>query len=471
MKREKMIKLLFVFILVLHITLYAQDNCQCSEALDQLIIKVESEYPGYKDKVKDTLAYTSFKKHLVESSFNTNNDNCIKILKAYTSYFKDGHLVINKKGNDIEDPQIIARDTFETNLTDFNNYLMSSKDSLEGIWVSGGYKVGLIKDSSNYVAFVITAKNDSWKTGEIKFKLDNAGKAIYYWGDHTQTIDSYNIHKGCFIHFKKANIAFVRESPAPLLTKENIAEELNELEGFYLKAISDKTLLLRISSFEYSNTERIKNLFESNKHLLDEYENLIIDVRGNGGGTDNNYRPILPYIYTNPVRQLSGEYLVTQTLMNALLKWANSADQNKDAEEIELVRSDLKRMEGKVGEFIPYSADANYGFTKQDSVYLYPKNVAILVDGHCGSSTEKFILDAKQSKKVKILGTPTYGSVDYVLVYEFGLDCSNYALFMPTVRMMRLPEYRLDNIGIQPDIYMDKYIDDWVQYAKDYLEN
>jgi hypothetical protein len=36
---------------------------------------------------------------------------------------------------------------------------------------------------------------------------------------------------------------------------------------------------------------------------------------------------------------------------------------------------------------------------------------------------------------------------------------------------MRLPDYPLDNIGIQPDVFMDKYIEDWVQYALDYLEN
>jgi hypothetical protein len=62
-------------------------------------------------------------------------------------------------------------------------------------------------------------------------------------------------------------------------------------------------------------------------------------------------------------------------------------------------------------------------------------------------------------------------SADYVLVYEFALDCADYALYMPTVRMMRLPDYRIDNIGIQPDVYMDKHIGDWVQYAREYLEN
>ena len=139
--------------------------------------------------------------------------------------------------------------------------------------------------------------------------------------------------------------------------------------------------------------------------------------------------------------------------------------------EIERVKSDLNRMEGMIGQYIPYSAESFYGFSEQDSVYVFPKNVAILIDKRCGSSTEKFLLKAKQSKKVKVFGVPTYGAVDYVSVREFNMSCDKLTLFMPSVRMMRLPDYPLDNIGIQPDIYMDKYIEDWILFAKDYLEN
>jgi len=42
---------------------------------------------------------------------------------------------------------------------------------------------------------------------------------------------------------------------------------------------------------------------------------------------------------------------------------------------------------------------------------------------------------------------------------------------MPTVRLERAEGFPIDNIGIQPDIYMDKYVKDWILYAKDYLEN
>jgi len=42
---------------------------------------------------------------------------------------------------------------------------------------------------------------------------------------------------------------------------------------------------------------------------------------------------------------------------------------------------------------------------------------------------------------------------------------------LPTFRSLRLPEFPVDNIGIQPDIYMDRYIGDWTAYALEYLEN
>jgi hypothetical protein len=466
-----MAKLLPVLIMALSMASYAQDQCDCAKVLQQLIVKAETEYPGFNDKVKDALAYESFKKQMLESAHGSNRDDCIDILKKYVGYFKDGHLVINKKGSIDDNSRVSANAMVDVDIKGFKKYLARSKDGLEGIWTSGDYRVGVKKLAGHYAAFVISTKNASWKPKEIKFKLEAAGKAIYYWGNHAQTVGTYAFLKGSLIHIKEANVVFVKEFPAPPLAKESLAAEIDELEGFYLKPLSDKTMLLRISSFAQSYTERITKLIASNKLLLERHENLIIDVRGNGGGTDYSIRPILPYLYTNPVRFLGGEYLVTRTLVDALTHWADGADQIKDAEEIKQVRGDIRRMEGKIGEFVPYSSGDGFGFTRQDSVFPNPRNVVILVDGHCGSTTEKLLYDARQSKKVKIFGTPTYGSLDYVLVYEFALDCADYALYMPTVRMMRLPDYRIDNIGIQPDVYMDKDIGDWVQYAKEYLEN
>jgi hypothetical protein len=69
----------------------------------------------------------------------------------------------------------------------------------------------------------------------------------------------------------------------------------------------------------------------------------------------------------------------------------------------------------------------------------------------------------KQSETVKILGTPSYGAWDYVSQCYFEFGCTNYQLSLSTWRSKRLPYYLIDNIGVQPDIYLDEFVKDWIQ--------
>ena len=57
---NKIIRLLFIITMltISSMSLYAQTNCNCEEALKQLINKVETEYPGYKEKTKNKLLYS-----------------------------------------------------------------------------------------------------------------------------------------------------------------------------------------------------------------------------------------------------------------------------------------------------------------------------------------------------------------------------------------------------------------------------
>jgi len=448
----------------------AQSDCDCSKTLKQLIFKVENEYPGFGAYSKDTLAYISFKNHWLDLSESRNETNCFDILHGYAKYFKRSHLSIVQKKSNSENSGVNVVDTIDIDLENFQKYIKNSADVFEGIWTSGNYKVGILKKDQGYIAFIISAQNNSWKEKEIKFKFGQNGSAIYLMGDHSQVSDTCELIKNSILFFRKSKISFTKTDPRPPLSGNDLTDEINELEGFSFKPLSRQTLLLKISSFGYTYKERIEKLIKDNKSLLDSYENLIIDVRGNGGGTDYSYRPILPYLYTNPVRHLSGDYLVTPSLIKGLTDWVNDPA-NATEDDIENVKQDINRMEGNTGKFIPYSTGERFGYKKQDSVLLFPKNVAILADEESASTTENFIMNAKQSKKVKIFGTPTYGCIDYLSVIEFDLNCDKYILYMPTVRLERAEGFPIDNIGIQPDIYMDKYVKDWILYAKDYLEN
>jgi C-terminal processing protease CtpA/Prc len=100
-----------------------------------------------------------------------------------------------------------------------------------------------------------------------------------------------------------------------------------------------------------------------------------------------------------------------------------------------------------------------------------PAQIVVLANNHTGSAAENFLLNAKQSKKVKLLGIPSSGVLDYANAMFFDYGCNNYKLLMPTYRSFRLPHYPIDNIGVQPDVYLDESVEDWVKFAVDYLEN
>jgi C-terminal processing protease CtpA/Prc len=274
--------------------------------------------------------------------------------------------------------------------------------------------------------------------------------------------ETWELVDGWILYFR--NSKFIKEYPKPNLSESEIKSRMEEIDGCYFKKVSERTVLICLSSFEHNYVDRIKKLLTDNRIAIESSENMIIDVRNNLGGIYDAYADILPYIQTNNVRGLGMEFLATQTLIDGIEGWYDDDEGKKKAKEW------IAIFKGKMGAFV--NTDISDIFI--DTIKLAeqsPKHVVILVNRRTASSGEAFVFDAKQSKKVKILGTPTYGALDYGSASFFDFGCKNYKLMMPTWRTMRLPEYPIDNIGIQPDIYIDKSVKDWVQFAADYLEN
>ena len=89
-----------------------------------------------------------------------------------------------------------------------------------------------------------------------------------------------------------------------------------------------------------------------------------------------------------------------------------------------------------------------------------PSRIAILVDGRCASSCEEFLLIARQSFSVKLVGQPSFGSLDYSNLRPYDLPSGQRVLWYATSRSLRLPDYPVDLAGIPPDIYLPVSHDD-----------
>lgn len=194
-------------------------------------------------------------------------------------------------------------------------------------------------------------------------------------------------------------------------------------------------------------------------------------MRDNCGGTDNAYEKLLPYICTNSIRSMGAEYLATQTLIDGLQNWIDiTPDEEKYESDKKMVAGWIQLFKENLGEFVNTDS-TDFHITEVEIAAHSPEHVIILANKNTASSGEAFLFRMKQSKKVKVFGTPTYGALDYGSARYFEFGCSNYKLLLPTWRAMRLPDYPIDNIGIQPDIHLDKSVEDWIQFAVDYVEN
>ncbi len=455
---------------------FGQQNCSCETALTNLVSKIENEYPGFAEKTKDSLFYNSLKKELTAKSQKVNGEQCLEVLQQYVTFFKDRHIWIlpNEQDKPLDAGKNEAPKQLDINISEFKKRIQKSADKLEGIWKDENYTVGISKTVENqYTGFVIETKNQNWKPKEIKFQLDGKENVTYYLSDHSSFKDTYNVYEDNLLYINNLKSTFIKQDPNQKIDSVEVTKRINKLDGFYFEKLTEKSSLIRISSFNYPYVERIEKLIKDNIIAIENSENLIIDIRNNGGGTDGAYTKLLPLIATNPIRSVGIELLSTQGLIDGVTTYKNNLiakDPEKNRDEINEMERRLAIYKNNIGKFINIE-NKNVSIDTIQIANKSPKQIIVLANDKVASAGENFLLKAKQSKKVKVIGIPTSGVVDYANSYFFRFGCDNYRLLLPTYKSLRLPNYPIDNIGIQPDIYLDKTVTDWVKYAVGYLEN
>jgi len=278
-----------------------------------------------------------------------------------------------------------------------------------------------------------------------------------------------------------ADIIIVQPSPAKICAKiinlTDFPEYPNGRNIFPLATkLSDSTFYLRITSFEDDEAE-----VSTRKHWseITSMPNLIIDIRGNGGGQDNFYQILADLIYTNPYESKGVEWYATG---NNIKMYENAIKDGKiknGEEGIRWTNALLNEMKKNIGGFVIHPMMGHDETVKRDTVFPFPKNVGIIIDDGNASSAEQFLLDAKESSKVLLFGNcNTAGVLDYSNAISEKLPSNNYELIFPMTRSRRLPDHPIDNIGISPDVYVPypathqlfDRLDQWVYFVKYYLE-
>jgi hypothetical protein len=202
------------------------------------------------------------------------------------------------------------------------------------------------------------------------------------------------------------------------------------------KAIDSNTFYLKVDNFTAASKhyENAINFIQKNK-----YKNLIIDLRDNTGGF---FQPayllasfLVPY-------ELSGGYF----LSNHWYKNNSKAPTSKDISSFKKIDHTVKTLD----EFLNIlSNESGCELKFYTNTNAFKGNIYILTNQNTASTSEPFVYGVGKLPNTTIIGERTAGSM--LSSARFSLP-SDFVISVPTANYFTSDGFKIDKIGIIPDI-------------------
>ena len=175
-------------------------------------------------------------------------------------------------------------------------------------------------------------------------------------------------------------------------------------------------------------------------------ELLVVDIRGNRGGNDSTYEPLLRLLYDRPGELDNSEYRVSDLAIAHVREFGGDTERG---------RAKIARMERTpAGEFL--AGERKTYRICYDSVSPLPRRAALLIDGNVASSAEQLTLELRAcSRRTTVYGQDnTLGCLDFsnCEILRFPQDTARW-MMVPVTRSFRVSAGRgIDSAGIAPDV-------------------
>jgi hypothetical protein len=445
--------ILIVGMLLIIVNAKAQ-TCDCEKEFLYIKTTVEQNFSGFNDKIK-SITKETYDKQVEELLSLTHNkfasDNCLLLINKYLDIFKSHHLGFYFTSDPYKTDTDFVNHRPLFKITDKEIERLKNSRTWEGIYYStfdSSYKIAVVKDPTplhDYIGVMLESKLPTWKKGMIKFegKLvnDSLFKGLLYMRNQRPKLESFLLWDN-----KNRISGDWRRVGAP---KKEIAQTTSTERHYSTvdaEKLSRNSLYIKIESFSPDYKPQIDSLLHANDTTLNSTPNLILDLRDNGGGSDNSWNELIPYLYTEPIKLIGADLLATETTISAYKKYLEN--KNLSEQTVTNINNKIAKMEKAKGQWITGNEDETDSSHNPKS---FPKKILILINKWCGSSTEEFLLAAKQSSKVILAGENTIGNLDYSNIVEVPFSCFPYTLIYPTTRSRRLNVHQgIDNIGIAP---------------------
>jgi Peptidase family S41 len=469
-------KKIFLSVLLISTLQFFGQDCNCLKSINFLENQYEQNLASYQHQVVEYKRQNEYLLHKesinkLAKKINTPK-NCIGLVAKYISFFRDEHLSIDYnydfyKFKSLNDT-IIINETFfrETSLQESENKSLDSQ--LEGIWYfqDGSFAIKIIPNKDfnrEWAAIMIQDYSPFWFKGQIKmeFSRNESGQLNCLYWRNKRTPKYMQVNLTDSIMYLGRDFKFYKTIEKAQSKKSTLTNE------FQFKQLSDSTTYIRIPSFGIENYKIIDSLVSNNLGAINKSPNLIIDLRGNGGGGDRSYKSLLPLIFDTKI--VPNPY--TASVWGSIDNFKYYDDTKFDIAETKQDSVDeinyVEKLRVDIGKFQPIK------FTTDmlDLVYNNPQKVVLLTNKKCGSTTEGFTMVAKESRKVIQMGENTAGMVSYGDWRPIEIPELPIFVSCTTKKMVFFNNQDIESIGIKPDILLNpENENDWIEEAQKYLK-
>lgn len=258
----------------------------------------------------------------------------------------------------------------------------------------------------------------------------------------------------------------------PLAFKHSeLAENSHTADGFTAQTLPGGIELLRIDTFGTSITDAQEAYANA---LATRDVPMIIDLRQQGGGGDPFNSALQQSFFTPEQKFKTSDQKKTWSLINvagALKAYDHEVDEAlvRPLKETETRAGIVAKAQGPVdawraqldGITAAFNlkslkdrvVDEEENFTGGSRPVAYSKPIVILIDKGCGSQCEFFVADLRHHPKVKIIGVPTGGRLDFGSNLFFDLPLTGIRMVSSMASTIHAPA-AIEGEGIAPDLYV-----------------
>ncbi|WP_168674895.1 S41 family peptidase [Hymenobacter artigasi] len=450
--------------------------CGCTQDFDYVVNYLERNLPAYAHDVTALTrpAYERLKRRLRRASARAKKEShCLPVLVAYVEFFHDQHTDISGATRPgVNDRDATAVQRFQTGAVFQQAETRRPRlartyplAAIEGRYqtVDSTYVVQIQPSRTrfrDYVGVIVTSRTPLWRTGQVKLELQRLP------GESRYRVIQYNRnHSASCLGDVFQEQGYLRGTSWQKVGQPTSPPVAGPLA---YRALTAKTAYLRLPSFDGGLRTQLDSVCQ--QVAARPPQNLIIDVRGNGGGADDAVVPLVPFLYTAPFQDdQREEYYVTPDNVARLTEYYrrmqhDSADYGADA--LQRVRTTLRWLHHvPAGQF---RSDPTVPVKTFTGIVGRPERVVILYDRGCASTCETLLFWAKHSTKTTLAGENSGGFVGYGNVFSLPTPCWGLQLSTTTLRLPNQVAY--EAVGVAPDVRLARD-EDWLAQALRLLEN